>query len=189
MELEQVCRKKDKRLLVLLALGALILLSDIDIPATAQSAASDHFWLEIRGGENRLYRIAPSVHSDDSIVNRLVGNGENIPAAVRKRIFNERERERAVTLDTGREGSALLPAPVSPRLAFFLGQPFSINIAGFDDLTLVPGIGPVLAGNIIAHREKHGPVTEPHRLEDIPGIGPRMRHRLQNYLTCSIDRE
>lgn len=189
MELEQVCRKKDKRLLVLLALGALIILSDIDIPATAQSAASEHFWLEIRGGENGLYRIASPVQIDGSTVSRLVRNGETIAAVVRKKIFTERDGGRAVALDTGQEGSALLPAPVSPRLAFFLGQPFSINTAGFDDLTLVPGIGPALAGNIIAHREKHGPITEPQRLEDIPGIGPRMRHRLQNYLTCSIDRE
>jgi competence protein ComEA len=35
----------------------------------------------------------------------------------------------------------------------------------------LPGVGPVLAERIIAHREEHGPFTAVEDLLDVPGIG------------------
>ncbi len=48
---------------------------------------------------------------------------------------------------------------------------FDLNTAdalGFESL---PGIGPVLAARIVAHREDHGPFESVEDLLDVPGIG------------------
>ena len=39
------------------------------------------------------------------------------------------------------------------------------------DLEELPGVGPVLAGRIVAHREANGPFTEAVQLRDVSGIG------------------
>lgn len=46
-----------------------------------------------------------------------------------------------------------------------------INLATQADLEMLPGIGPTMAANIIAHREAHGPFTTIEAIMDVPGIG------------------
>jgi competence protein ComEA len=46
-----------------------------------------------------------------------------------------------------------------------------LNTADAADLEELPGVGPVLAGRIIAHREEHGPFEAVEDLLDVPGIG------------------
>lgn len=46
-----------------------------------------------------------------------------------------------------------------------------INSASVTDLELVPGVGPVLAARIVAHRESNGPFVVIEDLLDVPGIG------------------
>lgn len=48
-----------------------------------------------------------------------------------------------------------------------------LNRATAADLEELPGIGPVLAGRIVAWREDHGPFTEIGQLREVPGIGER----------------
>ncbi|SNS64295.1 competence protein ComEA [Geodermatophilus saharensis] len=50
--------------------------------------------------------------------------------------------------------------------------PLDLNAATAADLDALPGIGPVLAERIIAHREDHGRFTSVEQLDDVPGIGP-----------------
>jgi len=57
-----------------------------------------------------------------------------------------------------------------------------INRASATDLEALPGIGPVLARRIVAHREAHGPFHRPEELLAVRGIGPRLFERLQPYL-------
>lgn len=178
---EQVCREKDKRLLVLLALGTLIMFFDMGSGITHQPVIYNHCWLEIQDQENRLYRFELSKPPVDSL-HGVVSEKINIPVIMRDKLFEALQPGQAVGLH---EKQGASPVPVSPRLAYFLGQPFSVNSADFDDFTLLPGIGPALAGNIIAYREKYGLITRPSQLEEIPGIGPRMRMTLQNYFTFS----
>jgi competence protein ComEA len=54
-----------------------------------------------------------------------------------------------------------------------------LNQAGLAELDALPGIGPVLAGRILQHRNAHGPFREPEDLLAVPGIGPRLLERLR----------
>ena len=69
----------------------------------------------------------------------------------------------------GRSG----PAPGEVTAAVDLNQ------AGLAELDALPGIGPVLAGRILQHRNAHGPFREPEDLLAVPGIGPRLFERLR----------
>lgn len=51
------------------------------------------------------------------------------------------------------------------------GGLISLNLATASDLETLPGVGPVLAGRIVAHRESHGPFQVVEDLLQVPGIG------------------
>lgn len=51
------------------------------------------------------------------------------------------------------------------------GGPIHLNTADADQLDGLPGVGPVLAARIVAHREAHGPFETVEDLLDVPGIG------------------
>ena len=70
--------------------------------------------------------------------------------------------------------------PASTRSAVVPGNttPVQINRANATDLQRLPGVGPVLAGRIVAHRDANGPF---HSLEDLArvrGLGPKTCARL-----------
>ncbi len=68
-------------------------------------------------------------------------------------------------------GSAGAPATGDDRV--------DLNAADAAALDAVPGIGPVLAGRIVAHRED-GPFTSVDELADVAGIGPTLLDRLRD---------
>jgi competence protein ComEA len=51
------------------------------------------------------------------------------------------------------------------------GALVAINRATASELETLPGVGPVLAARIVAHREKNGPFTEVEDLLQVSGIG------------------
>jgi len=68
------------------------------------------------------------------------------------------------------------PAGSGPAAA--APAPLDLNAASESELDALPGIGPVLAGRIVAHRRAHGPYRSPDDLLAVPGIGPRLLERL-----------
>jgi hypothetical protein len=50
------------------------------------------------------------------------------------------------------------------------GKKLDLNVADESDLRAVPGIGPVLAGRIVSHRELIGGFTSLDELKDVAGI-------------------
>lgn len=58
-----------------------------------------------------------------------------------------------------------------------------INTADADALTLLPGIGEVLAQRIVDYREAHGPFTAPEQLLEVQGIGEKTLSLLRDYIT------
>ncbi len=50
--------------------------------------------------------------------------------------------------------------------------PININRASVEQLTLLPGIGPVSAEAIIDYRDLHGPFSNIEEIQNVSGIGP-----------------
>ncbi len=50
--------------------------------------------------------------------------------------------------------------------------PININRASADQLTILPGIGPVSAEAIVDYRDLHGPFSDIEEIQNVSGIGP-----------------
>ena len=62
-----------------------------------------------------------------------------------------------------------------------------INTATAQQLEALPGIGPALAANIVAHRENIGGFTQLEQLTEVDGIGEAKLRAMEPYLKM-IDR-
>lgn len=117
--------------------------------------------VEVAGGSRVADAVAAAggatAGADTSVINlaRPVVDGEQL------RVPLEGE-EPATIVDAEGGGSAFLP---DGRL--------DLNRATATDLETLPGVGPVLASRIVAHRDTEGPFTEPGGLRDVSGIGER----------------
>jgi competence protein ComEA len=58
-----------------------------------------------------------------------------------------------------------------------------VNRAGAAELEALPGIGPVLAERIVAHRQEHGPFVSVDDLQGVRGIGPSLLADLRDRVT------
>jgi uncharacterized protein len=57
-----------------------------------------------------------------------------------------------------------------------------VNTASKELLTYVSGLGPTLAGNIVAHREEHGPFTTRKELLKVARLGPKAFEQAAGFL-------
>ncbi|MEO0606505.1 MAG: helix-hairpin-helix domain-containing protein [Myxococcota bacterium] len=66
------------------------------------------------------------------------------------------------------------------------GSPLvDVNTASAPRLELLPGIGPVLAERIVAHREAHGPFSSIRALTEVPGVRSRVVEQLRDAAEAS----
>ncbi len=70
--------------------------------------------------------------------------------------------------------------PQSPPTA---PERLDLNQADAAALTALPGVGPVLAERILAHRQQVGPFASPDDLTGVRGIGPALVERLRSQIT------
>lgn len=80
----------------------------------------------------------------------------------------------AATATTPPAGDSLSPA--SAGLV-------NLNTASVAELERLPGIGPALAGRIVADRERNGPFQRIEDLARVPGIGPAIVARVRPFVT------
>lgn len=80
---------------------------------------------------------------------------------------------------------ALTPAPPPTPTPDAADGLVDLNTATQRELETLPGIGPALAGAIIAYREANGPFTTIDELDDVPGIGPKTLESLRPLVTVS----
>jgi competence protein ComEA len=75
-------------------------------------------------------------------------------------------------------------APSSDSTAAASGL-VNLNTADEAALDTLPGVGPVMAQNILAWRETNGPFTSIEQLQEISGIGPSRYAQLSPLVTVS----
>ena len=61
----------------------------------------------------------------------------------------------------------------------------NINTATAEQLQLLPGVGPALAGRIIAFREANGPFEKVDELAAVQGIGDKSLEKLRPYVVTN----
>ena len=69
-----------------------------------------------------------------------------------------------------------------PRL-LTLGLALDLNTATAEDLEALPGVGPVLAQRIVAHRVAHGNFRNIAELLEVSGIGAKKLEALRPLIT------
>ncbi len=74
-------------------------------------------------------------------------------------------------------------APASRARPTGIMRPIDINRADSVSLMDLPGIGPALAGRILAYRRRHGPFERVQQLVNVRGIGPATMAKLDGHLT------
>ena len=57
-----------------------------------------------------------------------------------------------------------------------------LNTATEAELDDLPGLGPALAGRIVAWREEHGPFPAPEDVTQVEGIGPVLYEQIAPYI-------
>jgi competence protein ComEA len=65
------------------------------------------------------------------------------------------------------------------------GRLIDLNAASARELETLPGIGPSLAGAIVAYREDNGPFTAVDNVGNVPGIGPKTLDAIRQLVTVS----
>ncbi len=58
------------------------------------------------------------------------------------------------------------------------GQPVDLNTASQAELEELPGVGPVMAGKILAWRTENGRFSRVEELQEIDGVGPKTYAKL-----------
>jgi competence protein ComEA len=74
---------------------------------------------------------------------------------------------------------------VDPASSAEAGAPagkVNLNLATPAQLEELPGVGPVLAERIVAHRQK-GRFTSPRQLMEVSGFGPKKYEALKDQIT------
>jgi competence protein ComEA len=59
----------------------------------------------------------------------------------------------------------------------------AVNRATAAELEALPGVGPVLAGRIVSHRDQHGPFDTAEDLLGVPGIGEAKLAAIRDLIT------
>lgn len=62
------------------------------------------------------------------------------------------------------------------------GVGVEVNTASKQLLTYVSGLGPQLAGNIVAYRDQHGPFASRDQLREVPKLGPKTFEQAAGFL-------
>lgn len=60
--------------------------------------------------------------------------------------------------------------------------PIDLNLAGAQELDLLPGIGPERAAAILEYRAQHGPFQQAGELLEVPGMGEALLDGLRDYV-------
>jgi competence protein ComEA len=65
-------------------------------------------------------------------------------------------------------------------------NPLDLNRASVEELTDLPGIGPVTAEKIVAYRDEHGPFQTIEAILEVSGIGDATLEKIRDFITVGM---
>lgn len=148
--------------------------------ALGRSSLARFYGVVLVGGKNLAEELVAHGHA------RIYGLRANWPDGPRSTTFINRLKNLELTAREQKRGAwdaakfprAAAGAPASTNLSETTSAPATaltdLNMATFEELQELPGIGPKLAERIMAHR----PFERVEDLDRVPGIGPVMMKRL-----------
>lgn len=173
-------------LFVLAILGVLLLYLQFHRPFSPSLAERPHqeFVVEVTGDGGLpgiyFFEKPPSLRD---VIEKAGGRREGIPAD---------NPDLSMLLETGTLVSARREPSGTIRLRLgrmeahkllLFSIPIDLNEASVEDLCLVPGIGPSLAKEIVAYRERREGFSRIEDLQHVRGIGEKTYQRIQGYLS------
>lgn len=93
----------------------------------------------------------------------------------RKSSKTKRKKKKSARKKRANRGKKAVPPPLQRHS-------IDLNRATATELERLPGIGPVMAQRIVAHRQLHGPFLTTTQVQDVKGIGPKLYAKLAPYL-------
>lgn len=108
-----------------------------------------------------------------------LGNADLSGVNLARRVQDE-EQIQIPLVSSAAEAPASHAAASSPMTS---GGKININTASASELDALPGIGPALAGKIVAFREAHGPFASVEELSLVAGISVRMVDDMRDLIT------
>ena len=144
--------------------------SSIDTSAAAQQEGGGGVFVHVAGAVHKpgLYELSTGARVADAIA---AAGG-----ALRKADVDVVNLAQVVTdgmkIAVPRKGVAIAGSAAASSSSTESSALVSINSAGLAELETLPGVGPVTAEAIIAHREEVGVFTSLEELLDVSGIGP-----------------
>jgi competence protein ComEA len=152
--------------------------SAVAAPGTSSAGASV-LVVDVEGRVRRpgLVRLLAGSRVADAVRSA----GGSAPGAVLARLNLARVLTDGEQLLVPGPGDLLPPAMPSGASSAVAGSsgPVDLNAATREGLDALPGVGPVLAGRIVAWRAAHGRFTSVDELGEVPGIGPKALERLR----------
>ena len=154
-----------------LAQGGALALATEDVVVHVAGAVEEPGLYTLAGGS----RIADALAAAGGTTGEAVTDGVNLARPVRDgEQLHVPDRALVEALADGSTSAGAGPAGASPPgLGVRPDGRLDINRADAAALEGLPGVGPVLAQRIIAHREAHGPFARPEDLLEVSGIGER----------------
>jgi competence protein ComEA len=148
---------------------------DSEYPAFSLSG-SDDLAIEImdRDGTSGLFFVRPG-----TTARQLLASLDS------KRILNQDfklQNAMKVSLDPKNDQPTLSVGKMDAAKRLSLGLPVDVNLAGRDELILIPGIGDKLAEHIVAYRSQAGHFKTLDQLMEIKGIKEKKLAKLKRYL-------
>lgn len=100
----------------------------------------------------------------------------------------ERSRDASVAFSRGSPPQRTQPAASDEANALRDGRPLDLNRAGVGELSLLPGIGPRMAQEIVHKRERDGPFRSLAELDAVRGIGQKTLRKIAPFVRLGSER-